>query len=246
MKLGGTLALVAALALTGCAVQPPPVSDKVAAAYASGTAIPKPTAASTPTYAPPAKLQFAEGTKAVFFGDSWTYGQGVPYGQSFASEAGRVLGFDAEVHGGPGTGYLNAGPKGEGTYLTRINALPGSDASLLIMQGSVNDQPMNPLDLPDAVRAALDAAKAKFPRAQVVLVGPARNLRTNDALLAHQDSLMKQVAAERSLNYVSPIDGGWVTPANVEQILDPATNHPSVAGHKTLAADLVAALNSLR
>lgn len=251
---GLSLAGVALVGFTAAAVlagmnppEPPPVSEKIAAAYRAGATLPpspKPTPAPTYTKAP--KLTFSEGTRAVFFGDSWTLGLGIDPLQAFPYVTASTLGLDAEVFGEAGTGYLNTGIKNQGTYLTRMRQLAGSDAGLLVIQGSLNDQNQNPVDLTDAMRKTLDEAKKKFPRAQIVVVGPTKNLKTDPGMIGHIDSLMQQVARERSINYISPVDLEWTTPETVETIIDAGTNHPSLAGHKTLAADLVAALNALR
>lgn len=241
MKLGGILALSAALALTACAPTPPPVSDKVQAAYESGrTVAPRP----TPRVIP---VSFSAGTKTVMFGDSWTAGLFLPNPKtSFAYQSASALGLDATVAGGSGTGYLNEGAAGQGTYNTRLAAMPVSDAKLLVIQGSVNDLNKNLLELGPAFDKTIATARAVFPTAQIVILGPATSTWPAPPALARVDDILGERSANAGLAYISPYVQQWITTENYPAVIDKANAHPSPAGHAYLASKLEAALNSLK
>lgn len=248
MKLGGILALAAALVLTGCAQAPPPVSDQVQKYYDESLAKDSATPTASPTLAPPAPLTFDAGTKTLFFGDSWTFGMtAVPGTRGFAYLTAEQLQLDATVMGGPGTGYLNPGPAKEGTYSDRLNQLPAAlDPQLVVVQGSINDGNLSPIDLPVAANKFIAELKGKFPAAQVVMIGPAPNAYPVDQSVIRLDNYLGQVAANNSLNYISPLKDKWITAGNVSTIIDAKTMHPSNAGHAILASKTVDALNAIK
>jgi lysophospholipase L1-like esterase len=240
--LGVATAAVIGMALT---VSPaPPASDTVTAAYAQ----PLPSQTAEPTPAPPAPIAFGPGTKTLFFGDSWTFGMTAePVTQGFAYLTAQQLQLNATVNGGPGTGYLNPGPAKEGTYSERLNKVPANlNPDLVVVQGSINDGNISPIDLPNAVNQFIAQLKAKFPAAQVVMVGPAPNAIPMDPSVTRLDNYLGQVAANNSLNYISPVKGKWITAENVSAIIDAKTMHPTNAGHAILASKTVDALNAIK
>lgn len=222
----------------------PPVSDKVASAYAS---IPKIAATPDATFPPAPKLTFSDGTKAVFFGDSWTLGTSArPATKGFAYETISALHLNGQVEGVGGTGYLNPGLSGNQTYLQRINAFPVSDAALVVLQGSVNDQNQNQITMGDEVDKVFAAMHAKFPAAQIVVLGPAPSDLPANSGVMRADDIIGNRAKAAGLNYISPLRQQWITPENFGSVIDPATHHPSTEGHSYLASKLVTALTALK
>lgn len=247
----GLFAVGVTLAVVGSALAPqpvPPISEKVAKAYAEGLANPTPQPTAASTAKPPAPLKFGPGTRTLFFGDSWTFGMTAePVTQGFAYLTAERLKLDATVQGGPGTGYLNPGPANEGTYSKRLSSLPASlDPELVVLQGSINDGNISPIQLPDAVNKFIRQLKAKFPAAQIVMVGPAPHLFPVDPSIIRLDNYLRQVAGNNSLNYISPYAEKWITVENLAEVIDAKTAHPTNAGHAFLASKTVADLQKIK
>jgi lysophospholipase L1-like esterase len=252
LQILGLVALaVAAVASVWIAMSPagpPPVLDTVTQAYENGLSAPSPQPTASSTVKAPALLTFGPGTKTLFFGDSWTFGMtAVPVTQGFAYLTAEQLQLNATVMGGPGTGYLNPGPAKEGTYSERLNKVPANlNPDLVVVQGSINDGNISPIDLPNAVNQFIAQLRVKFPTAQVVLVGPAPNAIPMDPSVTRLDNYLGQVAANNSLNYISPVKGNWITAENVGTVIDAKTKHPTNAGHAVLASKTVDALNAIK
>lgn len=242
------LAVSAVLATaTGCASTPPPVSDKVQAYYDANVSPSLGTAASPQETDQPESIpiKFSEGTKSVIFGDSWTAGLFMdPATDGYAYRFTSELGLDAEVLGGNGTGYLNAGSNGLGGYKQRLSALPVGDANLLIIQGSVNDFGKNLADLGPAFDEATSMAKEKFPAAQIVILGPSTAQWPVQSALMTVDGILAERSANAGLAYISPYMGQWISEKNFSDVIDPETGHPSADGHAYLAAKVVETLKA--
>lgn len=196
-------------------------------------------------------LQIASGTKALFFGDSWTAGKAAtPSTEGFAYVTGRGLGLNFTVDAnGSGTGYQNAGPDKAGTYNQRLAAYPiDPDLKLLVLQGGLNDpgagQSLNTFG--DAATATLATAKTKFPNAQIVIMGPiSPTLPAGPDILTVTASL-QGIAESNGLHFISGIQEQWLTAANLDQMIDASkARHPSNAGHAYLAQRLTDDLKKL-
>lgn len=180
----------------------------------------------------------------LIFGDSWTVGLAATteYG-GYAYLTGDLLDWPTVVAGESGSGYLRPGHAG-GTYGTRILALdPDIDPDIVVIQGSINDRNQPFTGYSRAVRGAWAALEARFPDAQLVVLGPAPHLLPIDEGVQRADDLLQLNAAAEDLTYISPIDEGWITEENFDAVIDtsPEGNyHPSDAGHAHLA-DLLAA-----
>lgn len=245
MKRRSLLAFAAAsMILTGCSTTPPPVSAKVQAAYEKGVNLQTPTPKPTKAIAP---LSFAAGTRTVFFGDSWTSGLFMePETKGYAYLTAGSLGLDAEVLGGNGTGYLNAG-NNIGSYGQRIAALPvDPGVRLLVLQGSVNDLGNRMNDLGPAFDETLKKARQKFPKAQIVVIGSSTAQWPVQPALRWDDDILGAKAAAAGIPYISPYMEGWINEENFSKMIDANTGHMSEAGHAYFASKVVAALKALK
>lgn len=242
-----TAALLGSLALTGCSAEPPDAPPQVQAYYDEyRTATPPAPGADVPVKIDAALL--AAGTKTVIFGDSWTRGTGADVLEhGYAYLTGQTLGWDNRVMGVGGTGYVNPGPDNAGTFGQRIAALPEDRfARLVIMQGSINDTTQDVAQVEPAALAAVDAMRAKFPSAQVVILGPAPNTTLPTGELVSVDRSLRKVATAKGLPYISPVGERWIGPGNFATVIDrKQASHPSTAGHQYLAGKTVAALKAL-
>ncbi|WP_181421645.1 SGNH/GDSL hydrolase family protein [Curtobacterium sp. MCBD17_030] len=215
---------------------------------AGATAGPVPTFSSSPSRAALPAITSAAGTRTVILGDSWTVGYGADTQEhGLAYMAARDLQLDATISGISGSGYTSAGPNNEGTYQTRIEQLPADlDPTLIILQGSVNDAAPTTEETSVAVADTVEAAKTKFPNAQIVLFGPAAPQLPVSGGMQKIDRALHLAAAREEVHYISPIAQNWITVGNIKEMIDPTKQfHPSTAGHAYLAEKLEESLRKI-
>lgn len=241
------VALVAVMAasLAVIAVQHANASNPTAGT----TARPAPTFGSAAAEEPKLpRISTAPGTRTLILGDSWTVGYGADtQDHGFAYMTASDMQLDATIKGISGSGYSSAGPNDEGTYQTRIEELPADlDPSLVILQGSVNDAAPKTEETLVLVANAVKAAKAKYPKAQIVLFGPAAPQLPVSGGLQKIDRALRLAATREKVHYISPIAQNWITVGNIKEMIDPDKQfHPSTAGHAYLAQKLEASLRLL-
>ncbi|MDW4573235.1 SGNH/GDSL hydrolase family protein [Microbacterium sp. M3] len=236
-------ALAVAAVLTVAVLRPWGAPDAApVVAVAEGEA---PAAAS----APPAPLVVEEGARVLVFGDSWVYGSAanVPT-LGFAYVLADRLGVETVVDGVRGSGYLKPGIDGP-SYGERIAALdPALDPDLIIVEGSINDRRLYPDGYRDAVTAAWDALNARYPDADIVILGPAPQVLPVEDATRRIDADLSAFAAARGWWYISPIAEDWITEANYLDVIDTGPigrDHPSTGGHAYLADRVAAAIERI-
>lgn len=222
----------------------PAPSTPVAVAQPKATA-----AAATPSPEPTrAPLAMHEGSRVLFFGDSWTLGTSAePATKGFVYLAAEALKLDATVVGVGGTGYLNKGPRSTGNFGDRLSQLHASlDPEIVVIQGSVNDITQPASALQAMAETTIKAFGDRFPAAQIVVVAPAPDKAPGLAPgIGNIDVMLANAAFDAGAKFISPWRDHWITDQNVSKIIDPETNHPSTAGHAILAERLVEGLRSL-
>lgn len=196
----------------------------------------------------PAPLVLPDNPTVLVFGDSWTYGSAatVPT-QGYAYLLAGLLDGETIVNGVRGSGYLKPGIDGP-TFGDRIAALdPALDPDLVIVQGSINDRTMGAAGYRDAVNSAWDAMAATYPRATIVILGPAPHELPVGGATRRIDADLSELAAARGWWYISPLAQNWITDQNYLSVIDVAAGrkHPSTDGHRYLAEKLAAALREL-
>lgn len=196
----------------------------------------------------PEPLVLPEHPSVLVFGDSWTYGSAASDPSlGYAYVVGELAGWTTIVDGVRGSGYLKPGIDGA-DFGTRIAALdPDLDPDLVIVQGSINDRREGAEGYRAAVDAAWDTLARVYPRAQVVILGPAPQVLPVEAATARIDRDLRAAAAARDWWYISPLADGWITAENYATVIDTGVgrDHPSTAGHRYLAEHLAAAVASL-
>lgn len=197
----------------------------------------------------PASLVLPDHPTVLVFGDSWTYGSAATLPtQGYAYLLADLLGGRTIVDGVRGSGYLKPGIDGP-TFGERIAALdPSLSPDLVIMQGSINDRAQGAAGYREAVNAAWDAMAALYPKATIVVLGPAPHELPVGATTARIDTDLAELAAARGWWYISPIAQAWITAQNYLDVIDVEVGrkHPSTDGHRYLAEKLAAALDELR
>ncbi|MGB4778081.1 SGNH/GDSL hydrolase family protein [Microbacterium sp.] len=196
----------------------------------------------------PSPLELPDNPTVLIFGDSWTYGSAAAAPTlGYAYVVANLTGWTTIVNGVRGSGYLRPGIDGP-DFGTRIAALdPALDPDLIIVQGSINDRRMPAKGYRAAVDAAWDALAAIYPRAQIVILGPAPQILPVEAATARIDRDLADAAAARGWWYLSPIAQEWITDDNYAAVIDTGIgrDHPSTVGHEYLAERLATAVAAL-
>jgi lysophospholipase L1-like esterase len=247
--LGLTMAVFAAVAWVLFLWAPLPVS---AITRATARATPEPTRTTEAAVDPvvdPVVVVPGKGAKALFLGDSLTAGYAAnPPTHGYAYLTGQALSWDYKVNGVSGTGYVNAGFGKQGTYVDRITALPADKGMrVVVIQGGLNDAYRRLDKFPAAAAAAVDLLKGKYPAATVVILGPLPASLAVDRPLSEINSMLRTVAAQKGVAYISPVSERWVNSANHASVVDvTATSRPDTKGHLYLAERTTAALRALQ
>jgi lysophospholipase L1-like esterase len=183
------------------------------------------------------------GAEVLYFGDSWTAGYSASWDNGYAWQSAAANTWKPLIYGNPGSGYIVGGPSGV-LFQSAFEALPPMSPQLVILQGGINDAG-DYGDVTTAARTLIGTAQARFPDAQIVVLGPAPfswpladGVRTVDASL-------ERAARESGVPYISPVQEEWLTGENIGAFIDPATLHPNDQGHAYFAERLNSALTDL-
>jgi lysophospholipase L1-like esterase len=180
--------------------------------------------------------------RALFFGDSYFVGGGCSPDakQDMAYLAGTTLGYRTTVRGAGGTGFVAANPDYDlPPYLAQIRdgALDVRHPRLVVIAGGSNDVGQPVTQLKKNARTILRIARAKYPRALLVLVGPL------DPYGGYADSIpirdaLRAVAERLHVPFVD--DMTWLG-GHPEWLCDDYV-HPTYAAQVPLGARLARAL----
>lgn len=190
---------------------------------------------------PPTLKPLPAGAHVLIFGDSWTRGRGAddPATQGYAPVLAQLEGWDAQVAGEGGTGYLNPGSGKQVPYTERAKTLAVRfTPDLIILQGSQNDGGQQLGKLPAAITATVDTFRARFPKAQMVMIGPGP-VNSDEV-----NTIVSNAAGANKIPFVDEIAPGWMAGANATKYMLP-DYHPNSEGHAWLAKNIKAALASL-
>ena len=186
--------------------------------------------------------------RVLVFGDSWTYGSAASAPTlGYAYVLADLIDGETVVRGVRGSGYLKPGLDGPafGERIAHLDADMALD--LVIIQGSINDRREGAAGYADAVNAAWDSLTAMYPNVPIVVLGPAPHELPVGAETARIDRDLEALAAARGWWYISPVQEEWITEANYLQVIDvdAGRKHPSTDGHRYLAEQVAAALQTI-
>jgi lysophospholipase L1-like esterase len=216
----------------------------------------RPTAsdAATPEYTPrtysfeteePSKrepLVLPENPQVLIVGDSYVQGYGADdeKTQGWAPLVAASLGWDATVDGIGGTGWIWGGGS-DGTlgqqYINRINAFAQDSEiapDMVVFQGGPNDYRSTFTEVSNAVVATVDATRAAWPDAEIVIVGIAAPGQTG-LNLAPMNSTVILAAGRADARSINVINDHVFTTKNSAGFTAPDGGHPNTAGYAFLA-----------
>lgn len=235
---------VATLIFSGYVVMRDPApSSSASTSSASPNASPAAEAGTQPFL--PA-LDLPRRPKVQIIGDSWTYGYAAtPTSRGYAFLASKTLGWDATISTiGSGTGYVNEGDDGAGTFKDQISRLrTDPDVDLLVIQGGLNDwRTADQNTYGRIVRATITTGRQKFPHAEILLMAPLwPGLGDGPRELKSVGDIVSAEAIGAHAYLVNPASEDWFdTDRSVRRYVDHAKlDHPNTAGHAYLASQLV-------
>lgn len=192
----------------------------------------------------------AAGSSVLIIGDSYAAGTGAdhPTVDSWPHLLANDLGWNVTVDGVGGTGYTwgeGADGTGGNVFLDRVNKWASNKAltpALLLIEGGQNDYRAKPADLKTAASSAIKAAKAAWPNAAIVVLGPSAPQPLGD-MLARIAEPIETAAFENKVFSINPVALHWMTKAN-----SPGFNfdgaHVNEAGHHYLAKQIEQAMST--
>jgi lysophospholipase L1-like esterase len=183
----------------------------------------------------------------LFVGASYTAGLGAsPATEGYAYVIGRQPGWQAQVNGVAGTGFLNPGPHGDQTFAQRIVHMPTHPRpDLVVFQGGRNDVNYPAAQLRAAAIQTAALTRKRFSGVQIVFLGPipARVPAPDDQIAVA--ATLRSAAAACKCVFVNPIEQAWITPGNEQGYLGPVPAHPDNDGYAYIAQRLLSDLELL-
>ncbi len=183
-----------------------------------------------------------EQPRLVFIGDSWTEGFGATPRHGYAVLTGERLGWDYEVLGVGGSGYVVPG-RGS-TYEQRIDRAVQFHPDVVVVQGSINERRTDLDLLATAAERTLGELKAQAgDHTRILVLGasyvPGEKVRTvrgiNDTIAA--------AAADVGLPFVNPATQNWSDPQDASIWAD--SKHLNDRGAGQVADHLVPLLREM-
>ncbi|MFB6610940.1 SGNH/GDSL hydrolase family protein [Agromyces sp. NPDC056379] len=206
-----------------------------------------PTTSATPgTAVTLSPAHIAEGAEVLVIGDSYTEGYGIAPGTDWAHIAAADRGWQATIDGVSGTGFTQ-GTAADGRtgldYASRVHLHAEGAASydLVVLQGGLNDL-FVPADTErDNVIAAVDAARAAWPEADVIVFGPTGpfgGVGNRD-----ESGVIRTSATDAGALSIDPVTPSmWLDEANSPEFDLGDGLHLNEAGQEYLAARFVEAV----
>jgi lysophospholipase L1-like esterase len=242
------LALVVPVLATGCASGDSGIGTSPAVAVASSTATTpaaEPSAPASSSAPPTSRSQTRKQTRALFFGDSYIIGGAYTGPQnSMGAIAARRLGWQAEIRGAGGTGFVSGNPEyGLPSFLGQIQqgALDVGAVNWLVIEGGGNDRFDKPAVIKRHAIRVLNAAAARHPEARLVLVGTmdptVDSFTDTDGVIGALARAAKRVGVPY-INAQHWLEGR-------QDLVGPDYDHPTPAGHRLCGRKLANALRAL-
>lgn len=176
----------------------------------------------------------------LFVGASYTQGLGATdYEHAYPYLCGAELGWRIRVAGVAGTGFVNPGPHGAGSFADRIATLPLlPHPNLIIIQGGRNDAGYPHSTFRAAVIHTIDVTRSRFGSMPLVFLGPIPATLPVPASVLAVAATLRSVAAASGVDFVDPIAQHWITEQNARGYGGPVPGHPGNRGYAFIASQL--------
>lgn len=199
-----------------------------------------------PDVAPPvtvAPVVHDNAPSALFVGDSFPAGSGAPSkDEGAACLAARTLGWTCNLDAQAGSGFVADGRQSDPGNSPLIQRLAHSKntylADIVVIDAGRNDRDAPQEQLKAAISTYLEAVRAAWPKAEIVVIEPyfmdTQAPVLSGSVLAHLRAATEQVEG----HVLSPQAAAWILPGSDSRYLD-------AAGHRYIAQRLVAALRDI-
>lgn len=178
-------------------------------------------------------------TDILIVGDSYTAGsdqggngaEGWPaLVQAALAEAGTEIAPTVQAAGG--SGYVTPGPSGV-TFPQLVEAAPDGGYGVVVFFGSRNDA-VSGSNVTDAAAQALTTAKARWPEARMLVIGPPWvDGDPPRSMLINRDAV-RAAADDAAATFVDPLAEGWFS-GEYETLIGSDGVHPTDDGHRRMA-----------
>jgi lysophospholipase L1-like esterase len=186
------------------------------------------------------------GSTVLFIGDSWVAGEVADPGMGFPQMLSARAGWVPVVDGHPGSGYTRSSRPEQGLLPDHVDALdPAINPALIFLEGGINDVEAE-LDMPalyTAMNRSVESLQAKYPNAQIVILGPFNRSWPMNAWLRDVANAGANVARSHEVKFVNPVgDSPWINESNIGTVVVAERGHPGNEGHQFLADKLYEAI----
>jgi lysophospholipase L1-like esterase len=183
---------------------------------------------------------------AAYLGDSYTTGwAGAGIGsRGWPAIVSAAYGWRTVNRAVAGTGFVNPGWTGQ-PIRTRVAAVLQARPGIVFVAGGHNDSRFGRVATGTAADAVLRRIRRALPDAVIVVIGPIWGNGSPPASVRGIRTELRKSAAAVDAIFVDPIRDGWFAGAAARHIMADGI-HPSNAGHRRIAARVLAALERLR
>jgi lysophospholipase L1-like esterase len=175
-----------------------------------------------------------EPPSVTFVGDSWTFGPGAA-GKGYVERVAEQLGWRYENQGIIGSGYSTPG-QGR-PYGQRLTTAVAGRPDVIVVQGSLNDQAVDPATLAERALDTLSRLRERAdPDTEILIMGASHTPATPDTTIDAINGAIGGAAQTVGLPFVDPVAENWTDPADPDVWSD--GNHPNDAGFQRIADGL--------
>ncbi|WP_167133912.1 SGNH/GDSL hydrolase family protein [Arthrobacter sedimenti] len=191
-------------------------------------------------------------SKVLFIGDSWAQGVGAvdQVDGNWAALTADYFGWDRTIDGMGGTGFTARGASGtdDNRCSNRLDRWidQGMEQDLVVLEGGLNDDDVEPSNLQAAVRDAVTKARGAWPESSILVIGPAAPQPLADMVKRIAEPI-RLGAIDAGAFSIQPALLGWFTEENSEAFLIPADGaHVNDESHQYTSERLIDAIQKLQ
>lgn len=199
-----------------------------------------------PAPRPPEPLALPAQPRVLLVGDSYSEGYGAePVSEGFAFRVAGPLGWSLTRDGIGSTGYLNPGPRHQGTFRERLLRHPAGAYDLVVLQGGSNDEERSSAEIKEAVAETVRVVHERYPQAQLLLMGPVSPYGSPPPERAKVNLALVEYSHDTSVLYLNTMAESWFLDGEDATLLNPANGHPNNAGYARIAERFVTDVRAL-